>query len=118
MANYRDIGISDVTFIADVDLSLKAYYFVQCASTAGNVGIATGTCNPVPLGILQNSPSLGQEAQVRVLGFSKLVCEVDGSGCNFGWRNFVFCASDGQGQAACITGSPVNAWFMDAGFSS
>ncbi len=118
MANYRDIGIADATFTADVDLTQKQYYFVACASTAGNVGVATGTCAPVPLGILQNSPSLGQEAQVRVLGFSKLVCEVDASGCNLAWRNFVYCASDGQGQGACITGCPVNAWFMDSGFTS
>lgn len=118
MANYRDIGVSDIAFTADVDLTQKQYYFVSCASTAGNVGVATGTCNPIPLGILQNSPSLGQEARVRMLGFSKLVCEVDVSGCNLAWRNFVYCASDGQGQGASVTGSPVNAWFMDSGFSS
>lgn len=113
MANYRDMGIADVTFIADVDLTQKQYYFVAAASTAGNVGVATGTCNPVPLGVLQNSPSLGQEAQVRFLGFTKLSCEVDLSGCNLAWRNFVYCASDGQGQGASVTGSPVNAIYMD-----
>ena len=118
MANYRDIGISDAAFIADVDLTQKQYYFVQCASTQGNVGVATGTCNPIPIGVLQNSPSLGQEAQVRVLGYTKLVCEVDGSGCNLAWRNFVYCASDGQGQGASVTGSPVNALFVDTGFTS
>ena len=118
MANYRDLGISDAAFTADVDLTQKKYYFVKCASTTGNVEVATGTCNPVPLGILQNSPSLGQEAQVRVLGFSKLVCEVDVSGCNLAWRNFVYCASDGQGQGASVTGSPFNALFVDTGFTS
>jgi|SRR3990167_1531124 len=118
MANYRDIGISDAAFTADVDLTAKQYYFVQCASTQGNVGVATGTSNPVPIGILQNSPSLGQEAQVRVLGFSKLVCDVDGNGSNPAWRNFIYCASDGQGQGASVTGSPVNALFVDTGFSS
>lgn len=118
MANYRDLGIADATFIADVDLTQKQFHFVQAASTAGQVGLATGTCNPIPIGVLQNSPSLGQEAAVRVLGYSKLVCEVDASGCNLAWRNFVYCASDGQGQGASVTGSPVNALFMDSGFTS
>ena len=113
MANNRDMGIADVTFKADVDLTAKQYYFVQCASTAGNVGVATGTSAPGPIGVLQNSPSLGQEAAVRVLGYTKLVCEVDGSGCTVAWRNYVFCASDGQGQGASITGSPVNALVVD-----
>lgn len=118
MAAYRDLGIADVTFVADVDLTQKQYYFVQAASTQGNVGVATGTCNPIPIGVLQNSPSLGQEAQVRMVGITKLVCIVDGNGSNLAWRNFVYCGSSGQGQGASITGCPVNAFFLDSGFSS
>lgn len=118
MANYRDIGIADATFIADADLTQRQYHFVMCSSTVGNVQLATGTCNPMPIGVLQNSPSLGQEATVRVLGYTKLVCEVDPSGCNLVWRQYVYCASDGQGQGASVTGSPVNALYLDTGVTS
>ena len=116
MANYRDMGIADVSFLADVDLTQKQYYFVMPASTAGNVTTSTGACNPAPLGVLQNSPSLGQEATVRILGFTKLVCEV--STCNLVWRRFIFCASDGQGEAIAVAGSLCNGRFMQADVTS
>lgn len=117
MANYRDLGIADAAFTADIDLTGKQYYFVMPASTAGNVTTATGTSNPGPIGILQNSPSLGQEAAVRVFGFSKLVCEI--ATCNLNWARWLVCASDGQGEPLATNGgSNVSARYMDATVTS
>src|SRR3990172_3149123 len=79
MATYKAVSIDgDVSFQADVDLTLVQYYFFAAASTAGNVKVATGASNPVPIGVLQNAPSAGQEAQVRVFGMSKVFAVTDG----------------------------------------
>ena len=118
MANYRHLGIADAAFIAGQNFSACQYQFVSAGSVAGEVVLATGTSAPMVLGIIQNSPSTGQEAQVRTYGFSKLVCDVDGSGCTLAWRNVIFCASDGQGQTASVTGCAVNAIYMDAAVTS
>lgn len=119
MATYRSLtNDHDATFIAGRDFSSCQYQFVSAGSVAGEVVLGTGTCNPVPLGVIQNSPCTGQEARVRVFGFTKLVCDVDGSGCNLNWRNFIMCASNGHGQAASTVGSPVNAIYMDSSVTS
>lgn len=96
MATSQDIGLSDMTFVADVDLTLAQYYFVTMASTTGNVQAATGASNPAPLGVLQNSPSLGQEARVRPLGPTKLFCKT-GSGSAIGWGRYITVNASGQG---------------------
>jgi hypothetical protein len=96
MATARDIGIADVAFTADVDLTAVQYYAVAPASTAGNVKIATGTCNPAPFGVLQNSPSAGQEARVRMLGPSKLFV-VTGSGSALNYGAYAMVNASGQG---------------------
>ena len=96
MASWQDIGLSDMTFVADVDLTLAQYYFVSPASTAGNVGVATGASNPAPLGVLQNSPSLGQEARVRPFGPPKLFIKT-GSGSALGFGRYIIVNASGQG---------------------
>ncbi len=120
MANYRDLGISDAPFKAGVDLTGKQYYFVAPGSVAGEVIVAVGPSgNPWPLGILQNGPSSGQEAQVRVYGFSKLQCAA--GTCATAWGRWLVCASDGKGQVLetestlAHGGSPVAARYMDSG---
>ena len=96
MATWQDIGLLDLTFKADVDLTLNQYYFVSPASTTGNVKVATGASNPAPFGVLQNSPSLGQEARVRPLGPTKLFC-VTGSGSAIGYGRYIMVNASGQG---------------------
>lgn len=119
MATFRSLTTDhDATFIAGADFSSCQYQFVSAGSVVGEVVLATGTCNPAPIGIIQNSPCTGQEARVRIYGLSKLVVNVDGSGCNLNWRRYVYCASDGKGQGACITGCPVNALYLDANLLS
>ncbi len=103
MATWQDIGLLDLTFKADVDLTLHQYYFVSPASTAGNVGIATGGSNPAPFGVLQNSPSLGQEARVRPLGPTKLFIKT-GSGSALGFGRYAMVNASGQGTAMATDG--------------
>lgn len=122
MANYRDINIADAPFVAGVDLTNKQYYWVAPGSVAGEVIVAVGPSgNPWPIGILQNNPCSGQEAQVRTLGFSKAV--VEANTCSLRWGAFLVCASDGQTEppataAEGVTahgGSPIVARYMDSG---
>ena len=124
MANYRDVGISDAPFKAGVDLTQKQYYWVAPGSVAGEVIVAVGPSgNPWPLGILQNSPSSGQEAQVRVFGFSKSATRATNL-CSVAWGRFLLCGSDGFSEsreteavsgASAHTGSAVVARYMDSG---
>lgn len=114
MAKYLEIGISDAPFTADVDLTTCQYRWVMPASTAGRVTGATGASNPAPLGILQNSPSAGQEARVRVLGFSKAVV-VTPSGCGLAYGRYFSVSTVGQSvPTASETGGPIYGRYLDA----
>lgn len=117
MAKYLEIGISDAPFLADVDLTSYQYRFVMPASTAGYVTYATGASNPSPLGVLQNSPSAGQEARVRVFGFSKVV-GITPSGCGLAYGRYVSCSTTGQAvPTASETGSIIYGRWLDAGLA-
>lgn len=117
MATYRDLGINDATFIAAVDFSTCQYQFVKPGSVAGEVALANATCGPGPIGIIQNNPCPQQEAQVRVFGFSKLVATV--GTCNLLWGRWLFCASNGHGEALTAVGCPFSAKYVDtASYSS
>ena len=102
MATYHEIGVDPAPFKADVDLSATCalYRFVTNASTAGNVKLGNGASNPTALGVLQNSPSAGYEASVRVIGFSKL-CGRSAT-CNLRPGTFIVCASDGVAEAQAV----------------
>ena len=110
MAKWHDAGTVDIGFTADVDLTTKQYLFVTPASTQGNVKVATGASNPTVLGVLQNSPSAGQEARVRVLGFSKVIGE-NGT-CNLTVGRFGTSGSDGQFESLQLSGCPAVARWM------
>lgn len=75
MANYFNTGISEVGFLADEDLSAHQWLLVMAASTPGYVQkfdiLPTAASPRSPIGLLANSPSLGQEASVKCLGFAK-----------------------------------------------
>ena len=60
-----------VTLVAGADLSAKQYNFVKLNSSGEAVAIAAIT--DVPVGVLQNAPTSGQEAEVLVSGGTKLV---------------------------------------------
>ena len=118
MANYHFIGIQpDGNFQADVDFAAcpaTQYRFVTVASTAGKVKLGTGASNPMPVGVLQNSPSSGEAAQIVVVGFSKLVARAVTCVVNYG--DFVLAASDGVAQTMAVgNGSAMNArWYGPA----
>ena len=79
MAKYFDAGMNEVSFLADEDLTAYQYHLMMASSTVGYVqlldieppgNLAAGS-GRVPVGVLTNSPSLGQEATVKVIGFAK-----------------------------------------------
>ena len=80
MSNYYSDGIEPVSFTADVDLTSWQYRLVGSASTGGNVNkwdhLSWGTASPMPIGVLLNDPSAGQEASVKPFGFAKTVIMV------------------------------------------
>jgi len=60
-----------VTLVAAADLSAKQYTFVKLDSSGTVVAAAAAT--DIPIGVLQNAPTSGQEAEVLVVGGTKLV---------------------------------------------
>ena len=76
----------DWPFLADVDFSSKQWFAVAAASTADYVKVATGTCGSAgaPIGIIQNDPQAGAEAQVRMVGMSKAVVDASNSSISYG----------------------------------
>jgi len=76
MGAYFNLGIADAPFIAGEDLSAstRQYRFVMLNSASNQeVFLSTGASNPYPVGVLQNSPCQYEEAQVRLLGCTKLL---------------------------------------------
>ena len=60
-----------VTLVAAADLSALQYTFVKLDS-AGKVAAAAAATD-IPIGVLQNAPTSGQEAEVLVVGGTKIV---------------------------------------------
>jgi hypothetical protein len=60
-----------VTLIAGADLSAKQYTFVKLNSDGAVIAAAAAT--DLPIGVLQNAPTSGQEAEVLVVGGTKIV---------------------------------------------
>jgi len=59
-----------VTLVAAADLSALQYTFVKLDS-AGKAAAAAAT--DIPIGVLQNAPTSGQEAEVLIVGGTKIV---------------------------------------------
>ena len=60
-----------VTLVAGGDLSALQYTFVKLNSS-GNV-VAAAAATDIPIGVLQNAPTSGAEAEVLVVGGTKIV---------------------------------------------
>lgn len=60
-----------VTLVAGADLSAKQYNFVKLNSSGQAIAIAADT--DVAIGVLQNAPTSGQEAEVLIVGGTKVV---------------------------------------------
>jgi hypothetical protein len=59
-----------ITRVADGDLSASQYRFVKL-STTDKVAVCTGATD-IPIGVLQNAPTSGQEAEVLIIGGTKI----------------------------------------------
>lgn len=84
-----------VTLVAAASLTDKQYHFVKVDSD-GEAAICSGTTDK-PIGILQNAPAAGEEAEVLVVGGSKLVA---GEALDEG--NAVGTGADARGEALTI----------------
>lgn len=77
---------------ASADLTAKQFYLVKMS------GEKTVTvCNAVtdvPVGVLQNAPDNGQQAEVMAIGISKVSGDED-----LAYGNLIGASSDGQAQA-------------------
>jgi hypothetical protein len=98
MANYFNAGISEVSFLADEDLSEWQWKLVMAASTSGYVQkydiLPTAGSPRFPLGVVTNSPSLGQEATVKVIGFTKAYATV--ATCYLSHGALLSCSNSGN----------------------
>lgn len=59
-----------VTLVAAADLSALQYHFVKLDNNG--LAAAVAAITDVPIGVLQNAPTAGQEAEVLVAGGTKL----------------------------------------------
>ncbi len=128
MAKNFNLGIADAPFIAGEDLSAShnqyRFVYLTCGGTAGASGspdkvkLATGASLPIPIGVLQNSPCENEEAQVRLIGCTRLRCStaVDAnnntSGSPIYQGNFLISGSSGMGIksqwiSGCYAASPI-----------
>jgi len=60
-----------VTLVAAADLSAKQYTFVKLNSSGEAAAASAAT--DIPIGVLQNAPTAGAEAEVLVVGGTKIV---------------------------------------------
>jgi hypothetical protein len=114
MANYFDSGLSEVSFIADEDLTAQQWRLVMAASTVGNVQkydiLPTAGSPRIPLGVLVNDPSAGQEASVKVIGFTKAVAQT--SGCYLSHGALLSVSNNGNFCPASVASDHVaGIWF-------
>jgi hypothetical protein len=60
-----------VTLVAGADLSALQYTFVKINSSG--LAVACYSSTDIPIGVLQNAPISGQEAEVLIVGGTKIV---------------------------------------------
>ena len=83
------------TRVAGADLSSSQYYFVKLSTTDTVVVCAAAT--DIPIGILQNAPTSGQEATIMVTGISKVSAD---AALSIG--QLIRTAADGQADAKTV----------------
>ena len=118
MATYN-FGI-DKSFTAAINLSGSQYQFVKAGSVAGEVTL-NGTDGGSCLGVLQNDPLAGDEAVVRVFGFSKVKANTESGASPLNYASFIKSGSDGRarGYVTPTAGSAfVQGVFMDAAYTT
>jgi len=89
---YEGAQIKMGNLTAASDLSAKQYYFVKLAS-ATTVDVCTAITDK-PIGVLQNTPTAGQSAEICIFGITKV--SADG---NLTAGNLIGTSSDSQADA-------------------
>lgn len=92
-----------VTRVAKADLSGKQFYFVKLVTDLdidgnGMVDVCSGTTD-IPIGILQNKPKAGAEAEITIIGITK----INGDAA-LGIGDLIGTSADGQ-VAAYVSGT-------------
>lgn len=64
----------DETFEAGADLSSKQFLAVKGNGTTANEIVVCDSQGEDSIGVLQNNPSSGRDATVRLAGYTKMVC--------------------------------------------
>lgn len=62
----------DITLVSDWDLSALQYRLVKTSAQRGHAAIVTSQANDPIIGVLQNKPTSGAAARVRIYGTSKV----------------------------------------------
>jgi len=89
---YEAAQIKVGQFTASADLSAKQYHFVKMSGN--NTVTVCAAITDIPIGVLQNTPSSGQAAEVCLFGISKVVA--DGT---LAAGNVIGTSADGQADA-------------------
>lgn len=89
------------TLVAGADLSEKQYHFVKIDNGTGRAVIVSGATDR-PVGVLQNNPTSGQEAEVLIVGGTKLAA---GGTASAGQALFANASGQGVTLAYGSTGS-------------
>lgn len=88
---YRIPGLT-----AGADLSGKQYHFVKLSGTGMGV-VVCAAATDIPIGVLQNKPTSGQEAEVVALGLTKIVGDA-----NLAIGDQIGTSADGQADAKTV----------------
>ena len=89
---YEAAQIKVGQFTASADLSAKQYHFVKMSGN--NTVTVCAAITDLPIGVLQNTPTSGQAAEVCIFGITKVVA--DGT---LAAGNLIGTSADGQADA-------------------
>jgi hypothetical protein len=89
------------TLVAGENLSAKQYHFVKIDNGTGKA-VAVSAATDRPIGVLQNNPTSGQEAEVLIVGGTKLKA---GGSASAGQALFASASATGVTLAFGTTGS-------------
>jgi hypothetical protein len=89
------------TLVAGEDLSAKQYNFVKIDNGTGRAVAVSGATDR-PIGVLQNNPASGQEAEVLIVGGTKIKA---GGSASAGQALFASASATGVTLAFGTTGS-------------
>jgi len=101
---YEAAQIKVGNFTASADLSAKQYHFVKMSGN--NTVTVCAAITDVPIGVLQNTPTSGQAAEVCLFGITKVVA--DGT---LAAGNVLGTSADGQADAI-VAGTDTTVYTM------